>query len=417
MQTRKATINDEKEIKALWAYCFEKPSDPFFEWYFKECYTPDTVLVGEENGLIACDLHRRPYRLSVRGKSFDTDYIVGVATHPAARGRGYASSLLRGAFHLASMEEKPFVTLMPSAASYYLPMGFGFYAHQWERKGRPEDIALLGKRAKAVRTLDSEEDWEELSLIYDAYTSRRNGYTLRDEKSWKSHMRGQLIEGYIVVVYDDRGPAGYMFYSLDDRRMLVSEMAFTGENGRKGLYAYMADHRGSIDECIWYEPIDDTSYRYWNDGAEHTYIKNRSFPFMLCRLTDPVTAFDGIPCDKDLTGTFAFQLIDSFLPENNGIYLLKAEDGVIKALKEDVFYSLKQHIEDISGVKMGPAIPEPAFSITACHLAELFMGAADLSELSALERVTWLTGKEKENVLKLADRMLPKEKNWINEWF
>lgn len=107
---------------------------------------------------------------------------------------------------------------------------------------------------------------------------------------------------------------------------------------------------------------------------------------MLARLTDPVTAFDGLPCREDITGAVAFQLVDSFLPENNGIYVLRAEGGKISALKEDVFYSLKCHIEDISGVRLGEDIPEPSFCINAGSLAELFMGAAGLSELGKLEK-------------------------------
>ena len=229
MKIRKASASDTEDVKALWAYCFEKPTDPFFQWYFKDLYTPETVLLGEENGQAACDLHRRPYTMSVRGRRFDTDYIVGVATHPAARGRGYASSLLRSAFHLAAREGKPFVTLMPSAASYYLPMGFGFFVHQWERKSSPEHLAPLGKKPVSCRVLTDGEGWQELARVYDAYTRGRNGFTLRDEKSWKSHIHGQLLDGFIALVYDEKGPAGYMFYSLADRRLIVTEMAFASE--------------------------------------------------------------------------------------------------------------------------------------------------------------------------------------------
>lgn len=420
MQLRKASEKDTEEIKALWAYCFEKPSDPFFQWYFTDLYTPSTVLVGEEKGQLACSLHRRPYTVRVRGRDFPTDYIVGVSTHPAARGRGYASSLLRGAFHLAAKEDKPFVILMPSAASYYLPQGFGFYVHQWQREAAPEELAKIAERPAAARTLDNDGDWKELSAIYDAFTKKRNGYTLRDEASWKSHIKGQLLEGYIAVVYDEKGPSGYLFYTMDDRKLIATEIAFARETGRRGLYAFMAGHRGSIDRCLWQEPLDDRSFRYWNDGAEHTYIRNRTFPYMMARVTDPVTAFDGLPCPEELEGEeLAFQLVDSFLPDNNGIYVLRAEDGKISALKEDVFYSLKCHIEDISGLTLGEGIPEPAFCINAGSLAELFMGSASLTELSDLGKIQWLQADEmeKERVLALADAMVPAEKNWINEWF
>ena len=419
MQIRKADEKDMDVAKSLWSYAFEKPGDPFFDWYFEKLCRPAEVLLGEEAGGVACDLHRRPYEISVRGNTYAADYIVGVATHPAARGQGLAKELIRGAFHLSLKEGKAISILMPSAASFYLPMGFGFYDHHWARSAASEKLALLGKRARSSRMVNDPADWKDLAAIYDAYTAKRNGYAIRNEASWKRHIEGALLEGFIVLVYDAKGPAGYLFYSIDGRDLQVSEMAFATEAGRKGLYAFLAGHQGSIDRVHWQEAIDDGSYRYWPDGAEHCYIENKSFPYMLGRILDPVAAFDGLSSPEGLSGELAFQLVDAFLPGNSGIYVLRAERGAIHALKEDVFYSLKCHIEDISGLKLGTHIPEPAFSISAGSLAELFFGAADFTELLALDKATWLTKDETERnrITKLADAMLPKEKNWINEWY
>ena len=416
MNVRKATKADEAIVKSLWGYCFEKPSDPFFGWYFQNLCHMEEVLVGEENGQIACDLHRRPYTIQVRGKSFPVDYIVGVATHPAARGKGYARELLRGEFRLAEKEGKSLVILMPSAASFYLPMGFGFYVHQWERKASPERLSVISEKPVSCATLTDDSRWQELAYVYDQYTKYRNGYALRDEASWKTHIQGALLEGYVAVIYDNKKPIGYLCYTLEDRNLMVSEMAFVNEAGRKGIYAYMAGHQGSIDTCTWQEPLDDTSFRYWNDGAEHCYIQNRTFPYMLGRVTDPVSAFDGISCDTTCAGKIAFHLTDSFLPENSGLYILEAENGRIRVLRED---SLKSHVGDVSGGPLGDCISKPAFSLSASCLAEWLLGAADISELLQLEKAQWLIqGKrERQEVQSLADAMLPKQKNWINEWY
>ena len=56
MNIRTSTAEDEKAVKALWAYCFEKESDPWFRWYFEREYRKEEVLVGEEKGKIACNL-------------------------------------------------------------------------------------------------------------------------------------------------------------------------------------------------------------------------------------------------------------------------------------------------------------------------------------------------------------------------
>ncbi len=418
MKIRKCDGRDEKEIKALWSYCFEGENDPWFRWYFSELYHPEEVLAGEENGKIACDLHRRPYEIFLRGARIPVDYIIGVATHPAARGQGYASELLRGAFHMAVKEDKGAVLLMPSAASYYYPLGFSFYAHQWKRSASPERLAPLGSHAVSAGSVTTAEEWELLAGVYQAYVKDRNGWAYRDEASWKKHIEAQLCDGgYIAVVNDGKGPAGYIFYHLSDRKLVASEMAFTGDAGRKGLYAYMADHRGSVDECTWYEPFDDRHFLYWQDGAEHTYIKNSTFPYMMGRITDPVIAFDGLPCDETLDGFISFHLIDEFLPKNSGIYVLSAEEGLIYAVKYDVFYTLKLHIEDISGVKIGNKIPEPAFTISAGALSQLYFGALSLRELSDLGQIEWLDGGDREKTLEVADKMLPVQKTWINEWY
>lgn len=79
-------------------------------------------------------------------------------------------------------------------------------------------------------------------------------------------------------------------------------------------------------------------------------------------------------------------------------------------MKYDVFYTLKLHIEDISGVKLGNKIPEPDFTMTAGALAQLFFGALSLRELSDLGRIEWLEGAEREKVLETAENMLPSEK-------
>ena len=53
MKIRKCSRTDEKDIRALWSYCFEREDDPWFRWYFRELYRPEDVLAGEEAGKIA----------------------------------------------------------------------------------------------------------------------------------------------------------------------------------------------------------------------------------------------------------------------------------------------------------------------------------------------------------------------------
>lgn len=419
MQFRRATEADRKSIEALWAYCFEKPDEPFFQWYFSRVCQMDDVVVAEENQHIAADLHLRPYTLNLRGNSMPVDYMVGVATHPAARGRGIASKLLKNAFRISRSRGKSAVILMPSDASFYMPLGCSFYVQQWERSAAPEWLARIGEKPEKAMTVSSPDEWHILASVYEKFTERRNGFTQRDEKTWRTFIEGQLNEGYIAVTGDETGPIGYLCYGMDGRRLIANEMAYSSDRGRRGLYAFMAGHRGSIDRCIWYEPLDDCSFYYWPNGAEHTYIENRTFPFMMARITDPVGVIDGLPCEKQIHGEYSFQLVDPVLSENNGIYMVRAEDGEIHALQDDIFYKLRLHIEDTSGIDLGNHIPEPSFCMNVNTLAELVFGTSDFNELLKRNQITWLTKDEavKEKISRFMMGILPEKDNWIAEWY
>lgn len=419
MQFRRATEADRKSIEALWAYCFEKPDEPFFQWYFSRVCQMDDVVVAEENQHIAADLHLRPYTLILRGNSMPVDYMVGVATHPAARGRGIASKLLKNAFRISRSRGKSAVILMPSDASFYMPLGCSFYVQQWERSAAPEWLARIGEKPEKAMTVSSPDEWHILASVYEKFTERRNGFTQRDEKTWRTFIEGQLNEGYIAVTGDETGPTGYLCYGIDGRRLIANEMAYVSDRGRRGLYAFMAGHRGSIDRCTWYEPLDDCSFYYWPNGAEHTYIENRTFPFMMARITDPVGVIDGLPCEKQIHGEYSFQLVDPVLSENNGIYMVRAEDGEIHALQDDIFYKLRLHIEDTSGIDLGNHIPEPSFCMNVNTLAELVFGTSDFNELLKRNQITWLTKDEavKEKISRFMMGILPEKDNWIAEWY
>ncbi|MGN8834251.1 GNAT family N-acetyltransferase [Allisonella histaminiformans] len=419
MQFRRATEADRKSIEALWAYCFEKPDEPFFQWYFSRVCQMDDVVVAEENQHIAADLHLRPYTLNLRGNSMPVDYMVGVATHPAARGRGIASKLLKNAFRISRSRGKSAVILMPSDASFYMPLGCSFYVQQWERSAAPEWLARIGEKPEKAMTVSSPDEWHILASVYEKFTEKRNGFTQRDEKTWRTFIEGQLNEGYIAVTGDETGPTGYLCYGIDGRRLIANEMAYASDRGRRGLYAFMAGHRGSIDRCTWYEPLDDCSFYYWPNGAEHTYIENRTFPFMMARITDPVGVIDGLPCEKQIHGEYSFQLVDPVLSENNGIYMVRAEDGEIHALQDDIFYKLRLHIEDTSGIDLGNHIPEPSFCMNVNTLAELVFGTSDFDELIKRNQITWLTKDEavKEKISRFMMGILPEKDNWIAEWY
>ncbi len=391
---RLATAADTDAVRALWSYSFEKPGDPFFDWYFGKTFRPETVLLGTTDGAVSCALHLREKMLSVRQKIYPVRYIVGVTTHPAARGRGLARELLRAALRRSRDDGCAVDILMPSSAALYRHMGFGFYAHLWEREAAPRDLADLAETPRRAMTPSDASAWPLLAAVYENFTKERNGFPLRDENHWRSLIEEILLEGQIAVVFDEDRPAGYLFYQIEGNRLTAGEFVYASERGRHMLLGYLVGHVGQIETCRWYEPLDDKNFFYFPNGAEHTFLQNRTFPFMMARLTDPVRAFTGLPAPQDLRGSVSFTLEDSFLPEMAGNYHISAESGTMTLTKEET-----KNATD--------------FSIDAEGAVQLLFGALTPKELARHEKITGAA----DETLRFLSALFPKENNWIHDWY
>ena len=136
MDFRIATSQDTPQVEALWAYCFEPKEDPFFQYYFSNCYEPENTVVGIQEGQLLSTVHLRQYNINVRGAILPTSYMVGVATHPAARRGGVGGALLLHSLEELRRRGQGITILMPSKAGFYQQYGWDLYAHQWVQTDR-----------------------------------------------------------------------------------------------------------------------------------------------------------------------------------------------------------------------------------------------------------------------------------------
>jgi len=86
---------EEKErTRDLWEEAFSEDSSSFVDYYYKEKMKDNRVLVFEREGQIVSMLHRNPYRIWLRGAECSCDYLVGISTAVAERGKGRMRSLI-----------------------------------------------------------------------------------------------------------------------------------------------------------------------------------------------------------------------------------------------------------------------------------------------------------------------------------
>ena len=386
MDFRLASKEDRGLVESLWDYCFEHREDPFFQGYFNHFYQPENVLIGFQDDEMACLTHLNPYTLSLRGKAIDTSYIVGLATHPAARRGGIGGKLLTAA--LVEMKRRGHYVniLMPSKAGFYQPYGYELYCHQWKETLPLEALRPLTDRTVRYAFVNSSDQWPYLAAIYEGYTKGLSGYALRDEKSWRSHIDAQLGEGNIAVCFDGDRPIGYAFYQLGQPTIVSGEFVYTCRKGKAGLLGYMYNHRSQGEAFQWNEGIHDQSYRFYPDGKSG----HETMPFMTGRIVDVKGALEQQPYRAD--GTITFHTEDPLADWNCGTFTLTVTNG--------------------RGIVTREMSKTADVTMPIGTLALLVFGAMDVNDLVFNEK---LQGSDQG--FDVLQKLFPTEKNWINEWY
>lgn len=167
---------EKKETIPLWKACFPEDTDRYLDYYYQEKAKDNWILAKKEDGKIITMLHRNPYKIHMRDKLWEADYIVAVATEENHRGRGHMREVLTKALRDMNLEGRPFTFLMPAAEAIYLPFDFRFV---WKKP------RLVLKR-QAEETLEKvpvsgEADWEKAGQFMEKWLAERSQiYTFRD---------------------------------------------------------------------------------------------------------------------------------------------------------------------------------------------------------------------------------------------
>lgn len=406
MEFRLAKLSDTEAVKNLWAYCFEPKEDPFFQYYFNECYEPENTLLGLEEGQLLSTVHLRQYDLSVRGQVIPVSYMVGVATHPAARRGGLGGQLLKASLEDLRRRGQGITILMPSKAAFYQQYGWELYCHQWVQKMDLDDLRPLTDRSLHFGLLNSPDQWEWLAPVYDQYTAGLSGYALRGSKEWRRLLGSFFAEGINVAVVrnDEQVIEGYIVYRLGQAEIMVSEMVYSTRRGQKALLNYIYNHRSQGQSVRWNEGFHDQGFRLYPDGKQG----HETMPFMMARIVDVKRAFESIgsahqaegPLDGMSRGeekTIKLGLKDSLCQWNQGVFELTiSPTGSVTVEK------LSSHLDSQD--------LDVATDVGALTL--LLMGAMTASELKFEGRL-----QAQNAIIDLLESYWAEENCYINEWW
>lgn len=233
----------KQETRELWESIFSEDSHSFVDYYYKEKMKDNRVLAIREDGVIQSMLHQNPYLLAVRKWRWRVDYLVGVATRPEKRHRGYMRCLLTTMMAEMRSEKMPFCFLMPASEAIYLPFGFTFIFRQPKWRLHSPESGSGGFSRKCVLSKENQGEYgtpgqsrylEELAGWMNQWLSARyEVYALRDE----SYLKRLFLElasekGKFDVLMDRNGIAGMQaFWGIEEeeQRLLYGKEQYLEE--------------------------------------------------------------------------------------------------------------------------------------------------------------------------------------------
>lgn len=386
MVLRRLAQEEHGRTRALWEKVFCEDTKAFLDYYYFFKASKNQIFVIEEEGEILSMLHLNPYSVKLEERTFESAYVVAVATKEECRRRGYMGKLLRAALTDLYERKLPFVFLMPAAEAIYTP--YDFRSVYWQKRfqsGLNEwfEERLLEGEESGVQGLEepvTERDagiWdaERISSFFSShFRSRYQVCTERDEEYYRTAVMEQLSENGGIRLLERQG-------------RLVAVYCYARESGLEireplVLPGFEAHYRRSVEKLARYFGLDQVTELAGETGERRPTIMVRivCFPKLLSSMKTNVSS----------SLDFSFAVIDPILQRNSRIWRVTSPAG------EERLYV--RETEDSEGV------------IPISELTEFLFGVISAEELREREGV-FLSG----HLMEQLQALCPLNRIYINE--
>jgi len=308
---RYLTGEEKQTSRWLWQEAFPEDSQGFIDYYYKRKTADNRILVKEdEAGRLLSMAHLNPYRVMVKGRLWELNYIVGVATAADSRRQGHMRDMLGKLLLDLHDEGAPFCYLMPASEGIYLPFGFRFVFDQplWQIKKRlPEETRRLelqlseeaGTQAGTAAFGSEGEARDYLASWVNRWLDERfQVYAVRDREYMK-RLEEEL---------DSEAGRVYGWYDGDGELKALQAFWGIGKREQRFLYSMEPD---------WVEPAK----------ADKTEGKSGSLrPAIMARITNAARMMEAIGLNEEAPCSEMEVLIrirDKLIPGNQGLWRWK----------------------------------------------------------------------------------------------
>jgi len=254
---------------------------------------------------------------------YDMGGIGGVATLPAARGKGYAGKLLT--FMLEQMHEhkQPLSTLFPFSWKFYQQYGYEWVGIQREYTIKTASLPNSDETqyVRAARAGDT-------AALVGCYTHYAHGYRgllKRKDNKWSGLLEDEPGQYTFTFVYERDGKIeGYLMYrDGTEKKTDLREFICTSLRAYRGLLGLLRRHEMQTETFQWEAPNNDP---LWNIYY-HWDIETKTKPVVQARIVAVAAAFNDWRPVTQQSGSATFLLQDANCAWNTGTWRVNYEGG------------------------------------------------------------------------------------------
>lgn len=236
---RIANKKDLNNLKELWYECFiEHDGKDGVDYYFDHHFDLDHTLVLYEDDNLICSMQLNQHQLMINNKVEFVSFVVGVATFNKYRKQGYMKKILNyGIEYSRDVLQQKLMILQAYNWDIYRPFGFEDYYYINECIVNVDDLN------NKIIELDS---YNEQSLLksYQLYTSKLNGYKIRDYEYYQKYLKMLESDGLKVASYLEN----YIIYKKNKKIFEVVEAIYNDETELFDLIKTVVSNDKEIDQ-------------------------------------------------------------------------------------------------------------------------------------------------------------------------
>jgi predicted acetyltransferase len=282
------------------------------------------VFVNQELQAISCATS--PLTQNLRGKLFPMGGVANVATHPAARRRGYVHMMMSRIFK--DFDERNMATscLYPFKETFYQRLGYVPLPQTKIILFKPDCLSSILKMELEITydLVSFYDGYEDFRAFCQQIQKAKHGmalFSIPQKEAAISH------QAWLLIAKKNGKIIGVMNYTLKDQIMNQTlhayDFLFMNSEGKFALLNWIARHIDQISKVILTLGPDQAGENLFTDiRPEYQGL----FVPPMGRVIN-LLALNGLPCGA---GEISIQLTDPNCKWNNGIWHLSGKDGNLK---------------------------------------------------------------------------------------